>query len=93
MPTYDYKCKDCNHTFEIVQKMTDNLLQECPECDGNLKRLIGSGAGIIFQGSGFYCTDYRSDSYKQSAKGAKSSSTTTTQTVNQKKIQKTNTKN
>ena len=67
MPTYDYKCTECGHQFEHVQKMTARPLRRCPECQGQLKRLIGSGAGIIFKGSGFYATDYRSDDYKKAA--------------------------
>lgn len=59
MPTYDYECKNCNHTFEAFQKMSDAPLETCPECSGPVKRLIGTGAGIIFKGSGFYCTDYK----------------------------------
>lgn len=59
MPTYDYKCDKCNHTFEIFQKMSDNVITDCPECDGPVKRLIGTGAGVIFKGSGFYHTDYK----------------------------------
>ena len=58
MPTYDYECRNCQHSFEIFQKMTDDLLTTCPKCKGSLKRLIGAGAGIIFKGSGFYYTDY-----------------------------------
>ena len=74
MPTYQYKCLDCNLEFEIVQKMTENPLTECSECKGKLKRLIGSGAGIIFKGGGFYSTDYRSDNYKKRAAEEKKSS-------------------
>lgn len=74
MPTYDYKCLDCDHRFEAVQRMTEDALTICPECDGKLKRLIGAGAGIIFKGSGFYQTDYRSDSYKSGAKKDKDAS-------------------
>ena len=59
MPTYEYKCLDCNYTFEEFQKMTDDHLDTCPTCNGNLKRLIGSGAAPIFKGSGFYQTDYK----------------------------------
>ncbi len=69
MPNYDYKCQKCNHVFEIFQKMSDPKLEDCPQdgCDGKVKRLLGSGAGVIFKGSGFYQTDYRSDSYKKAA--------------------------
>ncbi len=59
MPTYDYKCTTCNHTFEFFQPMSAEPLKECPECKGKLKRIIGSGAGPIFKGSGFYQTDYK----------------------------------
>ena len=69
MPTYDYRCKECNQTFEVRQKMSDDPLKTCPQpdCEGEVKRLFGTGAGIIFKGSGFYQTDYRSDSYKKGA--------------------------
>jgi putative FmdB family regulatory protein len=59
MPTYDYKCSNCNHTFEYFQPMSAAPLTECPECKGNLKRIIGTGSGPIFKGSGFYQTDYK----------------------------------
>ena len=59
MPTYEYKCNECGYRFEKFQRMTEARLTECPECNGAVKRLIGAGAGIIFKGSGFYCTDYR----------------------------------
>jgi putative FmdB family regulatory protein len=70
MPTYEYKCEKCGHKFDVFQSMKDDRLTDCPleSCDGTVKRLIGTGAGIIFKGSGFYQTDYRSDSYKQAAK-------------------------
>ncbi len=69
MPTYDYKCENCGHEFEQFQSITARTLRKCPECGKNtLNRLIGTGAGIIFKGSGFYETDYRSDSYKQAQK-------------------------
>lgn len=69
MPTYDYRCQACNHKFEEFQSITAKTLRKCPKC-GKLKlqRLIGIGAGVIFKGSGFYETDYRSDSYKKDAK-------------------------
>ena len=74
MPTYAYRCEACEHEFERFQSITANAIRKCPEC-GKLKvrRLIGSGAGILFKGGGFYETDYRSDSYKDAAKKEKSS--------------------
>ena len=60
MPTYDYVCEKCGDHFEHFQKMSSEPLSVCSKCGGHLKRLIGSGVGIIFKGSGFYCTDYRS---------------------------------
>ena len=77
MPNYDYQCKECGHTFEVFQKMSDPKLEDCPQddCEGKVRRLLGSGAGVIFKGSGFYQTDYRSESYKkgQSKEGGASS--------------------
>ena len=75
MPTYDYKCETCGHQFEAFQSMNDERLTDCPkdECEGGVKRLLGTGAGIIFKGSGFYETDYRSDSYKKAASADKPS--------------------
>jgi putative FmdB family regulatory protein len=69
MPTYAYACEQCGHKFEAFQNITAKPTRKCPACGHNsLKRLIGMGAAIIFKGSGFYCTDYRSDSYKTTAK-------------------------
>ncbi len=69
MPTYDYVCDACEHEFEEFQSISAKPLKKCPECGKpRLKRLIGTGAGVIFKGSGFYETDYRSDSYKSAAK-------------------------
>ena len=68
MPTYDYKCLECENQFEKFQGITAPPLEECPECSGKVKRLIGAGAGLIFKGSGFYTTDYRSEGYKESEK-------------------------
>lgn len=59
MPTYQYKCLACGHKFELFQKMNDDPVKECPECKGEVKRLLGAGAGPIFKGSGFYHTDYK----------------------------------
>ena len=59
MPTYDYECLECKGNFEAFQKMSDPVIKACPKCKGKVKRLIGSGFGIIFKGSGFYSTDYK----------------------------------
>ena len=69
MPTYEYLCENCGDRFEKFQSITAEALRKCPNCGKmELKRLIGAGAGVIFKGSGFYETDYRSEGYKQSAK-------------------------
>lgn len=62
MPNYSYKCSDCDHTFEAFQSMSATPLNECPKCRGEIKRLIGGGAGLVFKGSGFYQTDYKKSS-------------------------------
>jgi putative FmdB family regulatory protein len=82
MPTYEYQCEKCNQTFETFQSMKDEPFVVCPKnlCrlevwgEGKVKRLIGTGAGLIFKGSGFYITDYRSSNYKESAKKESGSS-------------------
>jgi len=69
MPTYDYECDACGHEFELFQSISENVKRKCPECGKQkLRRLFGTGAAIVFKGSGFYQTDYRSDSYKKRAK-------------------------
>lgn len=69
MPTYDYRCNACGHEFELFQSMKETSKKKCPVCAKNaLVRLIGTGACVLFKGSGFYETDYRSDSYKKAAK-------------------------
>ncbi len=69
MPTYDYRCNACDHEFELFQSMSASHKRKCPECGKNaLERLIGTGAAVMFKGSGFYETDYRSESYKKAAK-------------------------
>src|SRR3954465_4281247 len=76
MPTYEYRCEKCQGTFELFQSMKDAALEVCPkeQCrleqwgHGKVKRLLGTGAGLIFKGSGFYITDYRSANYKEGAK-------------------------
>jgi putative FmdB family regulatory protein len=75
MPTYDYECDACGHTFEKFQSIKASPVRKCPSC-GKLKvrRLLGTGAGIIFKGSGFYQTDYRSDSYRKAAEKDKPAS-------------------
>jgi putative FmdB family regulatory protein len=72
MPTYDYVCDECEHAFELFQQMTDSVKRKCPECgERSLRRLVGTGAGVLFKGSGFYETDYRSASYKKGAEADK----------------------
>lgn len=66
MPTYDYECISCEHTFEAFQSMSEEPLKKCPECGKKVRRLIGGGIGIIFKGSGFYATDSKSGSGKSS---------------------------
>jgi putative FmdB family regulatory protein len=69
MPTYEYVCEKCNHQFEELQSFKDEPLKVCPKChEESLRRLFGTGAAILFKGSGFYETDYRSESYKKAAK-------------------------
>jgi len=68
MPTYDYKCLACGKSFEAFQKMSEAVLKECPDCKGEVKRLIGSGSGLIFKGSGFYQTDYKNKELKKPKK-------------------------
>lgn len=78
MPTYEYKCEACDHAFERFQSITAAPIKKCPECGKNkVRRLLGTGAGLIFKGNGFYITDYRDSSYKEAAKkdsGSSSSS-------------------
>ena len=62
MPTYEYECTKCGHTFEAFQSMKDEPLSSCPKCRGRVRRLIQGGIGIIFKGSGFYTTDYKKSS-------------------------------
>jgi putative FmdB family regulatory protein len=71
MPTYDYECDACGHAFERFQAITDGPQRKCPQCGKlRLRRLFGTGAAVVFKGSGFYQTDYRSESYKRDAKKA-----------------------
>lgn len=76
MPTYEYQCSACGHHFEEFQSFSEATLTKCPKCKKNkLERLIGTGTAILFKGSGFYETDYRSDSYKSAAKSDSTSAT------------------
>src|SRR5437667_12069037 len=69
MPTYDYECDACGHAFELFQSIREEPQKKCPQCKkSKLRRLFGTGAALIFKGSGFYQTDYRSESYKAGAK-------------------------
>lgn len=76
MPTYEYHCEKCGHSFEVFQPITDAALQVCPKdrCPrrrwgkGQVKRAVGGGSGLLFKGSGFYITDYRSEGYRKAAK-------------------------
>src|SRR5688572_11594415 len=76
MPTYDYVCDACDHKFELFQSITESVKKKCPECKkSKLRRLFGTGAAVMFKGSGFYTTDYRSESYKKRANEEKPAST------------------
>lgn len=72
MPTYEYECQKCGYRFEQFQSITEEPLKRCPICRCKVKRLLGMGAGVIFKGNGFYQTDYRSQSYRESEKQEKS---------------------
>ncbi len=65
MPTYEYECEKCGHRFEVFQSMREPSRKRCPKCRGKVRRLLGGGAGMLFKGTGFYTTDYRSSSYKE----------------------------
>jgi putative FmdB family regulatory protein len=82
MPTYDYKCTACKHTMEAFHSMKDKPLRKCPKCGKNaLERQIGTGAAVLFKGSGFYQTDYRSESYKKAAASDKPAASGSTDTA------------
>jgi putative FmdB family regulatory protein len=78
MPTYEYKCKECEHSFEAVQSMKDEPLAICPECGGPVRRVLSGGAGVIFKGQGFYVTDKG----KSAADGAVKKNATSTANSN-----------
>jgi len=96
MPTYEYICNKCQHEFEQFQSIKAKPIRKCPECGKlSVQRLIGAGAGIIFKGSGFYQTDYRSEGYKKAAESEKkttSKDTTKKKTETKVKDSKTNEK-
>src|SRR6478672_4972728 len=74
MPTYEYQCTACGHAFEKFQSIKAAPIKKCPECGkSKVRRLIGTGAGLLFKGSGFYITDYRGDAYNKAAKADSSS--------------------
>ena len=89
MPTYDYECDACGHRFELYQSISADPERKCPACKKlKLRRLIGTGAAVVFKGSGFYQTDYRSDSYKKSAaadSGSSSSGSSSTEKTSSEK--------
>ncbi|MBI5708897.1 MAG: zinc ribbon domain-containing protein [Candidatus Eisenbacteria bacterium] len=72
MPTYDYRCRKCGHRFELQHSIKDETPKRCPKCRGRAGRVPARGAGLLFKGSGFHATDYRSKSYKEKAKQEKS---------------------
>lgn len=72
MPTYDYECDACSHAWEMFQRIVEDPIKKCPKCNKKkARRLFGTGSAVMFKGSGFYETDYRSDSYKKGEKAAK----------------------
>lgn len=84
MPTYEYRCKKCGYHFEEFQNITEDPLIHCPnkDCNGNIYRVISPGAGFLFKGSGFYETDYRSESYKKAAEADKEKVTSSSSNKN-----------
>lgn len=88
MPTYDYRCNNCNHEFELFQSMSAGVKKKCPECSKMcLERLIGTGAAVIFKGSGFYETDYRSKSYTSDKEADSKAAKETTELKAEKKTE------
>ncbi len=84
MPTYDYKCRICEHEFEYFQSMSAETLKECPQCKGEIRRLISGGSGLIFKGSGFYSTDYANNKSEKSEKPEESAKAVKTDKSTQK---------
>ncbi|MGN6546893.1 MAG: FmdB family zinc ribbon protein [Aureliella sp.] len=93
MPTYDYECDGCGHKFEQYQGINDPLLKDCPDCGKpKLRRLLGMGGAVVFKGSGFYQTDYRSESYKKAAAAEKPSSSTSSESSSKSSTKKSESK-
>ena len=90
MPTYEYKCKKCGKIFDVFQKITDEPIKKCPDCGGDVIRLISGGVGIIFKGSGFYITDNKSSN--RYTRSSKSKSTESSDTKPDQKTEKTTAK-
>ncbi len=84
MPTYGYQCENCGHEFELFESINSSKVKACPSCGNKAKRIISTGAAVIFKGSGFYQTDYRSKDYHQKAKAETESAEKTTKTSPQK---------
>jgi putative FmdB family regulatory protein len=81
VPTYDYECDACGHTWEMFQRIVEDPIKKCPECNKKkARRLFGTGSAVMFKGSGFYETDYRSDSYKKGEKAAKDAKSSKSET-------------
>jgi putative FmdB family regulatory protein len=74
MPTYDYRCRKCGHQFELFHGIKDDATRRCPKCKGVAQRVPAGGAGVLFKGTGFYVTDYRSKAYKEKARQEKTAS-------------------
>ncbi len=92
MPTYDYLCKDCGHTFEIFQSMSDSSLTECPSCNGKVRRIISGGTGLIFKGSGYYITDYKNGKSSSKEKSGTIKESSNKESTKKEKKEKINVK-
>jgi len=84
VPTYEYACQKCGHEFEKFQSMSAEPVKQCPKCKGKVAKQFSAGAGLLFKGSGFYQTDYRSESYKQGAKSESQAKSGTKKTGSKK---------